>query len=178
MDTLAGARANPAIAETSFDWEAAFAERLPQVYSFLRYRVGGIQLAEDLTSATFEKAWRHRCRFDPRRAQLSTWLLTIARNTAADHFRRRRRELGLHPSRSDHPIASPEDVCDRREERDRLLGLLRSLAARGREIVALKYGAGLTNRAIAGITVLSETNVGTLLHRTVVALRRGWEEQG
>ena len=47
-----------------------------------------------------------------------------------------------------------------------------------RELVALKYGAGATNRAIAKLTGLSESNVGTILHRTVAALRAAWDEGG
>ena len=44
-----------------------------------------------------------------------------------------------------------------------------------RELLALKYGADLTNRAIARVTGLSESNVGTILHRTVLALRTRWD---
>ena len=53
----------------------------------------------------------------------------------------------------------------------RLSALLTHLEARERELVALKYGAGLTNRAIAELTGLSESNVGTILHRVVTRLR-------
>jgi DNA-directed RNA polymerase specialized sigma24 family protein len=58
----------------------------------------------------------------------------------------------------------------------RLAALLGGLAEREREILALKYGAGLTNRAIARLTGLGESNVGTLLHRTVQKLRAEWPE--
>ena len=49
---------------------------------------------------------------------------------------------------------------------------------RERELVSLKYGAGLTNRAIARLLGLTESNVGTILHRTVTRLRAGWDEGG
>src|SRR5580765_5538052 len=39
------------------DWDALYAEQLPRVYNFFRYRVGDGPVAQDLTSATFEKAW-------------------------------------------------------------------------------------------------------------------------
>ena len=54
--------------------------------------------------------------------------------------------------------------------------LLAALPDRERELVALKYGAGLTNRAIARLTGLTESNVGTILHRAIVALRADWKE--
>jgi RNA polymerase sigma-70 factor (ECF subfamily) len=48
------------------------------------------------------------------------------------------------------------------------------LPERDRELLALKYGAGLTNRAIAKATGLSESNVGTIAHRAVDAIRKRW----
>jgi RNA polymerase sigma-70 factor (ECF subfamily) len=48
------------------------------------------------------------------------------------------------------------------------------LPPRQRELIALKYGADMTNRAIARATGLSESNVGTILHRAVEALRVRW----
>ncbi len=56
----------------------------------------------------------------------------------------------------------------------RLTALVSVLPERERELLALKYGAGATNRAIADVTGLSESNVGTLLHRTVQKLRTEW----
>ena len=45
------------------DWDLVFAQELPRVYNFLRYRLGDEGLAEDVTSRTFEKAWRERRRY-------------------------------------------------------------------------------------------------------------------
>ena len=72
------------------DWDALFEEQLPRVYNFFRYRVGHGPEAEDLTSTTFEKAWRARHRYRRDLAAFTTWLFTIARNVAVDHFRQRR----------------------------------------------------------------------------------------
>jgi RNA polymerase sigma-70 factor (ECF subfamily) len=55
-----------------------------------------------------------------------------------------------------------------------LRALLAQLPDRERELISLKYGAGATNRAIAKVTGLSESNVGTIVHRVVEALRRDW----
>jgi hypothetical protein len=54
-------------------------------------------------------------------------------------------------------------------EAERLAALQATLPARQREPIAMKYGAGMTNRAIARATGLSESNVGTTLHRAVEA---------
>ena len=69
------------------DWDAVFAEELPRVYNFFRYRFGDVPDVEDLTSRTFEKAWRARDRYRRDRAAFGTWLIAVARNVAIDHFR-------------------------------------------------------------------------------------------
>jgi RNA polymerase sigma-70 factor (ECF subfamily) len=167
----------PAVGRDAVDWGDVYREELPRVYSFFRYRVRDRALAEDLTSTTFEKAWRARHRYRRDRASVGTWLLAIARNVAIDHFRRPRPEVPL----EDEMIgdaATPESEAVRRADERRLGGLVASLPARERELVALKYGAGATNRAIAKVTGLSESNVGTILHRTVGALRAAWDQGG
>jgi RNA polymerase sigma-70 factor (ECF subfamily) len=157
------------------DWEALYARELPRVYNFFRYRVGDGAVAEDLTAATFEKAWRARDRYRHDLGAFSTWLFTIARRVAVDYFRRRRPEVGLEAVQSQAAELSPEAAVQRRRDFARLAVLLAALPARERELVALKYGADLTNREVARLTGLSESNVGTLLHRTVHKLRRAWE---
>jgi len=158
------------------DWDSVYREEMPRVYNFFRYRALDRATAEDLTSATFEKAWRARDRYRADRAGTTTWLLAIARNVARDHFRSARPTVPLAVDRASDD--SPEDALLRDAERERLLGLVAALPERDRELLALKYGAGATNRAIARVTGLSESNVGTILHRVVGALRERWNETG
>ena len=66
------------------DWEAVYAEQLPRVYNFFRYRFGASADVEDLTARTFEKAWRARSGYRRDLAGFSTRLLSIARNVATD----------------------------------------------------------------------------------------------
>lgn len=156
------------------DWEALYASELPRIYNFFRYRVGDGALAEDLTSITFEKAWRARDRYRRDLAKFSTWLFAIARNVAADHFRRTRIEVPIDEA-LEHPAdGTPEDEAVRRSEFQRLTILLAALPERDRELLALKYGAGLSNREIARVTGLSESNIGTIVHRAIGALRTRW----
>jgi RNA polymerase sigma-70 factor (ECF subfamily) len=160
------------------DWDALYADQLPRVYNYFRYRVGDGPVAEDLTSLTFEKAWVARNRYRRDLAAFSTWLLTIARNVAVDHYRRRRNHAPLEAA---HHVAAGDDphhLAERRQELERLSRLLDQLPDRDRELVSLKYGAELTNRAIAKHMKLTETNVGTLLHRLVQRLRADWDREG
>ena len=69
---------------------------------------------------------------------------------------------------------SPEADEERRSDLARLAKLTTSLPDRERDLIALRYGAGLSNRAIARLVGLSESNVGTILHRTVQTLRSQW----
>ena len=157
------------------DWSALYADELPRVYNFFRYRVYDHQVAQDLTATTFEKAWRSRDRYRRDRSGFSTWLFTIAHNVAVDYYRRRRTDVPLEVDvLSD---AAPLDEAQQhRDDVQQLKRLLAPLPPRERELIALKYGAGLTNRAIAHVTGLSETNVGTILHRLVKQLRTQWEQ--
>src|SRR5215470_11613363 len=160
------------------DWEAVYAEQLPRIYNYFRYRLGGEHAAEDLTSRTFEKAWQARHRYRRDLAGFATWLMAIARNVAVDHWRAQRlREtapLDEAAERAGGP--TPEELAERRSDAERLARLLELLAEDDRELMAQKYGAGLTNRAIAKLTGLSESNVGTRVHRTVQRLRAAWGE--
>jgi RNA polymerase sigma-70 factor (ECF subfamily) len=155
-------------------WEDVFANELPRVFNFLRYRLGSETLAEDLTSVTFEKAWRQRRRYRRDLAKFSTWLLSIARNAAIDHRRTERRHAPLEAADQAPAAVTPEDEAALQSNFARLSALLGQLGERERELLALKYGAGATNRAIAQVTGLSESNVGTILHRAVTTLRARW----
>lgn len=169
--SLFGSRTAP------LDFEALYQDQLPRVYNFFRYRVGDNDLAEELTSETFEKAWRSRDQYRQDRAAFSTWLFTIARRVLIDHLRKNQPVVSL-DALSDMPAhETVEEVIHQRADLARLSFLLAQLADRDRELVALRYGAGLTNRTIARLTGLSESNVGVLLHRAVQKLRDEWEAE-
>lgn len=163
-----GAAASP------IDWRAVFDAELPRILNYFRYRVDDGMLAEDLAAETFERAWRARARYQRDRAAFSTWLFTIAQRIAIDHFRRNahRRDTDL-DTLAEHgdPTPAPDEQAERNDSTERLRRLVARLPQRERELVALKYGAGLTNREIAKLTALSESNVGTLLSRIVGRLR-------
>lgn len=159
------------------DWDARFAEELPRVYNFFRYRVGPGPVAEDLTSLTFEKAWGARHRYREDLAGFETWLFAVARNVATDHFRRTRTSVPLEEAEAVPGGSTPEEIAERRSDEARLGQLLERRSERERELLGFKYGAELTNRDIARTTGLSESNVGTILHRAVEALRADWDKE-
>lgn len=162
-------------AATAPDWDALYREQLPRILNFFRYRVGTGE-AEDLTARVFVKAWAHRERYRSDVAAFGAWLFAIARNEAVDHLRRRRTQEPLERAADLADGTSPLADVERRENAERLARLLTTLDARGRELVALRYGSGLSHREIAAAVGLSESNVGTILHRTVQTLRRAWRK--
>jgi RNA polymerase sigma-70 factor (ECF subfamily) len=159
------------------DFETVYQTELPRIYNFFRYRLGDDQIAEDLTAETFEKAWKHRERYREDLASFSTWLFIIARRIAADYFRKRRPTVPLEEAAKLPYDQTLEEESQERAEFAQLLALLARLAERERELVALKYGAGLTNRAIARISGLSESNISTILHRLTRQLRAQLENE-
>ena len=159
---------------SELDWNAVFAEQLPRVYNYFCYRVNNEADVQELTSRTLEKAWRARRSYRPERASVATWVLRIARNVAIDHLRLMREYAPLEEASETVCEDGPELEHESASDRARLRALICVLPARERELLALKYGAGANNREIAGVTGLSESNVGTILHRTVQLLRDRW----
>lgn len=156
------------------DWDALYSDQLPRIYNYFRFRVGADAEAEDLTARTFEKAWQARERYRQDLAGFSTWLFTIAHNVAVDFLRSRRPQVSLDalPEMAGH--GTPEEDAERDSNLKRLSALAAHLSEREQELIALKYGAALDNRQIARLLRLSESNVGTILHRIVQTLRRAW----
>jgi RNA polymerase sigma-70 factor (ECF subfamily) len=159
------------------DWESAYHKDVPRLYNFFRYRVGDNQVAEDLTAETFERAWRDRHRYRNDLSAFSTWLFTIAKQVVADYFRKSHPEVTLAAAQHIALEESVETLVQQHSDFERLSILLANLTDRDRELFALKYGAGLTNRTIAHLSGLSESNVGTILRRLTQQLRADWENE-
>jgi len=158
----------------NLDWDALYADLAPRVYNYFRYRMGGQADVEELTSRTFERAWRSRSHYRHDLAGFSTWLFKIAQNVGVDYRARMRPHLPLDAAADVAGDSGPESDAELSSDLARLAALTATLPERERELIALKYGASLNNRLIAGLTGLSESNVGTVLHRLVRTLRAQW----
>ena len=69
-----------------------------------------------------------------------------------------------------------EEALARRDEANRVMRLVGELSERHQEVVALRFAAGLSYREIAGITGLTETNVGFILHTALKTLKKRLDE--
>ena len=171
--TLATGRSMDSSAE-DLDWDRVYREQLPRVFNYFRFRFGANADVEELTSRTFEKAWRARHRYRRDLGGFSTWLLSIARNVGTDHRRAERRFVALDAIEELPDANEPEEQVSRVSDLARLAQLTVLLSDRERELIALKYGAAAGNQTIARIMGLSESNVAVILHRAVQALRAHW----
>jgi RNA polymerase sigma factor (sigma-70 family) len=170
------------IARSTADYFAAFYEQyLPKVFKYVSYRIPDTSQAEDLTSAVFEKALTKFKSYSSEKAAFSTWIFTIARNTLIDYFRKKSTERVVPMDESfDSPDddKSPEQTAIDEEECRKLRACVAKLSPGEQEIISLKFGADMTNRQIAGMLSLSDSNVGVTLYRAVRKLRsdfEGWQ---
>ena len=156
------------------DWEAVYWALMPRLYNFFRYRTGDDQIAEDLTSTTLMRAWKHRHRHTGE--SFEAWVFAIARNVAVDHHRTNRNVVSIDTIYDLKSTQNVEAEVQQRGDLAALYAQLATLSEQEQELIALKYGAGMTNRAIAEVTGLSASNVGTVLYRTIRKLRAELKE--
>jgi RNA polymerase sigma-70 factor, ECF subfamily len=152
-------------------FEALYRSSRDDVYAYVVTLLGDRAAAEDVTALAFERAYRRRATFDRRRGEERGWLFGIARNAALDELRRRRRMTGLAGEPGAEDETSVEDGAEVSLRRTVVRTALAALPGREREVVALKFHAGLRNTEIAQVLGVSESAAGTLLYRAMQKLR-------
>jgi RNA polymerase sigma-70 factor (ECF subfamily) len=130
-------------------------------------------LAAEVTQDAYVAAYRHRDRF---RGDVppDAWLHRIVVNDALKALRRERPIV--HEIQADEP-ASP-DASRRTAERLALFDALDALAPRQRAAVILRYYHDYDYATIARMLDTTSTNVGAMLNRSLVRLRRELEPEG
>jgi len=166
---VATAEDAPREAELAFD--RLYRSSRDDVYAYAAGLLRDAAAAEEVTATVFERAYRKRARFDPNRGEPRAWLFGIARNAALDELRRRSRQAELTADPVDAASIADHHPAESSELRLVLAGALEKLEARERELVALKFFAGLSNAEIARVLGITESNAGTKLHRVVNKLR-------
>jgi RNA polymerase sigma-70 factor (ECF subfamily) len=153
-------------------FERLYAEHASPLLGFLVYRTGDRALAEDLLADTFERVFRTRVRFNPRRGSEKTWVYSIALNCLRDHVRKAKTE-----ARALERVVEPAGVLaepaplDAVHERDALERALERLAPEEREALALRYGGDLTVPEVARVTSEKLTTIEGRVHRGLRKLR-------
>ncbi|SEL42476.1 ECF subfamily RNA polymerase sigma factor, BldN family [Streptacidiphilus jiangxiensis] len=145
------------------------------VYRYIYYRVGGRATAEDLTSETFLRALRRIGTFTWQGRDFGAWLVTIARNLVADHFKSSRFRLEVTTGEmldSNQVEPSPEDSVLESLSNAALLEAVRRLNPQQQECVTLRFLQGLSVAETARIMGKNEGAIKTLQYRAVRTLAR------
>jgi RNA polymerase sigma-70 factor (ECF subfamily) len=149
------------------------------VFRFIYFRVGNRQLAEDLTSDTFLRALKRIGSFTWQGRDLGAWLVTIARNLVADHFKSGRYRLEvttgdvLDADREDRgPEGSPEAAVVDHITNVALLSAVKQLNPEQQECIVLRFLQGFSVAETAKAMGKNEGAIKALQYRAVRALAR------
>lgn len=169
-------------AATDADAFAALYRRyVDAIYRFAYRRCGSRAAAEDVTSATFEKALRSLEVFQWRPGGFRPWLYRIAANEVADHHRRVGRDATPRAQRAlrvlgadqpEEPELPGEELV---EDSARVRAALAAINPRYQEALSLRYLADLSPEETAAALGCSRGTLAVVLHRATRALRRQLE---
>jgi len=159
-------------------WRELVQQHTRRVFS-IAYRFSGrVDAAEDLTQEVFVKVYQSLSRYEPAAGAFTTWLSTVARNHAIDHYRRKREERARVSDDSEVLATLPDrgetqDHAFEREERAQLVRrALRALPAPLREAVVLCDLQGMPYEEIAEALQLPLGTVKSRINRGRLELAR------
>jgi RNA polymerase sigma-70 factor (ECF subfamily) len=153
-----------------------YERHVDRIHRYLELRVGAPDAA-DLTQQVFLKAFASLHRYTGRGLPFSAWLFRIARNLAMDHHRSSHRTPDeLLPDVVQIESSSPEESALQMEMLGRLRSLLHDLSAEKRELLAMRFGAGLTSREIGAVLGKSEAAVKKQLTRILQRIKEKYLE--
>jgi len=159
------------------DFTELYKAHLKDVYSYSYYRVGNHHDAEDLTEQTFLQAYRHfeRAQRESDGRPLRPWLIRIAHNLAANHYRDRARrpQTSLEETEPTQPVRTmhtTEDLVEGRDELSRILEGVQQLPDERREALIMRFALGMDNREIARALGKTDGATKVLIHRAIKQL--------
>ena len=154
--------------------EQIYEERKQEVFRFLYVILGETQAAEDALQETFFKAYLHRSKYVEMQKE-KAWLYQIARNTAYDMLRKRRREF---PIEKEQIADTLEKLLQHEDMSSNLIyfEMIAELSEIEQEIVSLKIIAGLTHREIAKVLHMTTGSVKKRYERALNKLKTKYQE--
>lgn len=149
-----------------------FRRHVHDVHRFVRRRTGDDALADDLTALVFERCWTALPGFRLRHDSLRPWLMRVAANVLASHYRsderRRRREHLVVVRDEPRGVSDPADAFADAA----LLAALGELSERHQEVLTLRFLADLSTEEIADVLGIARGHVAVLQYRALAELRR------
>lgn len=166
---------------TPLDFAVLFDTHYARLYAYIRSQVADRETAEDLTAATFERAFSQGDKYDPTKGAFVTWLFRIGRNLVLNHYAASSRKPTSFQWDEVAEISTgeslPEQQLVHQEQNRVLLEAMTTLSERDQEIVYLRFFGRLTNRKIAEILDLNEKTVSVIILRALQKLKVQLETQ-
>jgi len=159
------------------DFEYLYQTYYQKVYDFTLRRVSDPHVAEDLTSSIFEKIVKSLNDFQWQGITVSAWIFRIARNMVIDHYRKNNKHKGdvsldLVSNFIESKSESALEMLIDDEIQIKLYNAIREFRDEDQYLIYYKYFEGLSNKEISDLMQMSETNIGTRLHRIRKKLRQ------
>jgi RNA polymerase sigma-70 factor (ECF subfamily) len=150
----------------------------PRIYAYIYRRVGNAQLAEDLTGDVFVRVIKAIQAEHLWHTSFQAWLYRIAHNLVVDHYRRQPAAVEL--ELDEQMIANEENLTSTVEDRlsnQFLHTAINRLTPSQQQVLALRFGEGLTARETAEVMDKSTGAIEALQHRALAALQRVLEKE-
>ena len=141
-----------------------------QIHAYVLALTKSREQADDVTAATFAKAIEELPRFQWRGVPYSAWLYRVAANLVSRE-RRGTRWIELDPRTADAGDG-PDVLAEAGDRAAMVRAAVGSLPPDQRQVVVLRFAAGLRNREIAAIMHRSEGAVKLLTFRALTSLRK------
>jgi RNA polymerase sigma-70 factor (ECF subfamily) len=150
---------------------------LPRVHAFAYRRTGITEVAEDITSAAFERALRNLHAFTWQPGGFGPWLFRIVANELADHYRRIGRDASPRAAGAAVRLIAdaPPDPADEVGDSDAVVAMLAAmdrLSPRYQQALSLRYLSGLSPDDAAAAMGTSKATMAVIVFRASRALRK------
>ena len=145
----------------------------PRVYRYVASRLGNTEDAEDVTEEIFLRLIDNLGTFTFRGLPFGAWVFRIARNELVSHVRRQKVRSATAPLTEFIPDSAPDHVLE--IETQFTIAIVRQAAEKlpeaQRQVIALRFGAGLSVAETAKALKKTENNVKVLQHKAIARLQ-------
>lgn len=142
-----------------------------KIYRFIYLKIGHKELAEDLLSDTFVKAWLKIKQVNSHKA-LSSWLYQVAKNNIIDYYRLKKTTVNLEEVEDTlEDSVNPVDETNLSIEQKKTLEFLEQLPSDQAQVIRYKFFEDLTNQEIAHIMNKNEGAIRVIQHRAILKLK-------
>jgi RNA polymerase sigma-70 factor (ECF subfamily) len=147
----------------------------PEIFRYVRYRLGNEIIAEDITGETFTRLLESVYSGGGPRTNLRGWLIGTASNLVNDHLRK----FYAHPTEllpedlhDDGP--SPTQYSEQTDRNRQINDALTKLTPDQQQVIALRFGGGYSLKETAALMKKNENAIKALQFRALAALRRSF----